>query len=104
MPLKLTIITPESTFYDGEMDSVVAPGSIGYFGVLARHAPMIAAVGLGVLKLSTGTETSWYAVGDGVAEMHDNHLTILVDQIVAAPNEMEAERKSEDMQLNSPRA
>ena len=38
---KLEIITPQGTVYSGDVISIVAPGELGYLGVLAGHAPLV---------------------------------------------------------------
>ena len=41
---RLKILTLEKSVYDADVKSIVAPGADGYFGVLAQHAPLIAAL------------------------------------------------------------
>ena len=49
--MKLEIITPERHLFDGEADLVQLPGTDGLFEVLNNHAPMIAALGSGNVKI-----------------------------------------------------
>ena len=44
---QLDIVTPEKTVYSGEIEHFQAPGVDGSFGVLARHQPLLAALGIG---------------------------------------------------------
>lgn len=48
---RLKILTPDKTLFDGEVVSVTAPGKLGWFGVLAHHAPMITQLRSGSVKL-----------------------------------------------------
>jgi F-type H+-transporting ATPase subunit epsilon len=46
MTLRFMLSTPDKTFFNGPADSLICPGPDGYFGILPRHAQMVAAVGL----------------------------------------------------------
>ena len=45
--LAVEIVTHEGVAYQGEVDGLVAPGVDGYLGLLPRHAPLIAELGIG---------------------------------------------------------
>ena len=49
--MHLEIITPESKIFSGEADAVQFPGIDGLFQVLNNHAPIISALGKGVIKI-----------------------------------------------------
>ena len=51
--MKLTIVTPEKTIYDGEAISVAVPGTKGAFEVLDNHAPIISSLQSGVITVKT---------------------------------------------------
>ena len=77
---RIRIVTPESCAYDEDADSVVVPGADGFFGLLAHHAPMIAAVDPGPLRiLLEGSESAVFNVGKGVLEVRDNNVLVLTD-------------------------
>jgi F-type H+-transporting ATPase subunit epsilon len=77
--LKVQIVTPERVTFEGTADKVQAPGAAGEFGVLPRHAPMLALLKSGVVTLEgPGGKQSW-KVGKGFAEVGPTHVTILVD-------------------------
>ena len=40
---KLSVLTPDRTVFEGEVEYVHAPGTEGYFGVLAKHAALVTA-------------------------------------------------------------
>ncbi len=83
-PLKTRIITQEKILFDALADSVVAPAASGYLGVLPGHAPMMAALGDGVLKIRKGKDVVYYAVFGGFLQVKDNQLIILADKASAA--------------------
>lgn len=63
-----------------EAVSVVAPGLDGYFGVKANHAPLIAALGIGAVTVTTPEgQSERFAVAGGMAEVRDNEMVVLAD-------------------------
>jgi F-type H+-transporting ATPase subunit epsilon len=48
------LVSPEKLAFSGEVDQVDVPGAEGDFGVLAGHAPVVAAVRPGILTITTG--------------------------------------------------
>lgn len=78
--MTLEILTPETKLYSGEVYGVQLPGIEGSFEVLDKHAPMVAALGKGKIKvLKTKTETTTYAIESGFAEVLDNKTSVLVE-------------------------
>ena len=92
----LTILTPQGIVYDKDAESIVAPGESGYFGILANHAPMIAATTSGVLKVTSGGE-KFFAMGPGIVEVSRNNVNILADNAEDAKDEEEAKRKAKNV-------
>lgn len=77
---QLSIVAPDRSVLDEPVQSVIAPGSEGYFGVLAGHMPFIAALRPGIIEYSDGkTGTSHVAIGGGFAEVTPDRVTILAD-------------------------
>ena len=76
----LTIITPDEIVYEGKASSLVAPCALGYLGVLADHAPLIATLGDGrvTLKEASGQQKIFDLKGDGLLEVMNNKVTILL--------------------------
>jgi F-type H+-transporting ATPase subunit epsilon len=76
----LSIVTPEVTVFDEEVSSLVVPGSKGYLGVLANHAPLITPLQPGkiTIQLTGGSELN-LAVAGGFLEVANNKATILAD-------------------------
>ena len=76
----LSVITPTRTLLDEEVTSIIVPGSEGYFGVLAHHAPLIAALAPGRLTVKTAAEeTKVYALSGGFLEVSHNKAILLAD-------------------------
>lgn len=73
------LVSPEKLAFTGEVDQVDIPGAEGDFGVLAGHAPVVAAIRPGILTVTTGTTHQKIIVLGGLAEMSDKGLTVLAD-------------------------
>lgn len=97
MTFRFQLTTPDKVFFNGEADSLVIPGPEGYFGVLARHARMVAAVGLGVVKIVSGDKTLLFVVDSGVAEVTPEETMILADMAIPATDSADAEQKVEEI-------
>ena len=73
------LVSPEKLAFSGEVDQVDVPGVEGDFGVLAGHAPVVAAIRPGILTVTTGGAHQKIIVLGGLAEVSDNGLTVLAD-------------------------
>jgi F-type H+-transporting ATPase subunit epsilon len=73
------LVSPEKMAFSGEVDQVDVPGAEGDFGVLAGHAPVVAAIRPGILTIFTGTEHQKVIVLGGLAEVSEKGLTVLAD-------------------------
>lgn len=79
--MKLEILTPETVYYSGDVDSVTLPGSLGSFQILNNHAPIISSLSKGTLSFSVNRTTRKIEVSDGLVEMHNNKITVCIDRI-----------------------
>ena len=94
----LHITTPEGDNWDGDAVSVVAQGIEGYFGVMNNHAPMIAALSPGLLKVRGPEKNHYYAAGDGVLEVRlDGKVVILADYAERFDSKDEAILKAKEL-------
>jgi F-type H+-transporting ATPase subunit epsilon len=75
------LVSPEQLVFSGEVEHVVVPGSEGEFGVLAGHAPLVAMLRPGILKILGPNEQRILVVG-GFAEVTAEALTVLADRAV----------------------
>jgi len=73
------LVSPEKLAFSGEVDQVDVPGVEGDFGVLAGHAPIVAAIRPGILTVMSGGTQQKIIVLGGLAEMSDKGLTVLAD-------------------------
>ena len=73
------LVSPERLAFSGEVDQVDIPGLEGDFGVLAGHAPVVAAMRPGILTVISGGKREKIIVLGGLAEMSTRGLTVLAD-------------------------
>jgi len=73
------LVSPEKLAFSGQVDQVDIPGIEGDFGVLAGHAPVVAAVRPGILTVRSGSTQEKIIVLGGLAEVSDKGLTVLAD-------------------------
>jgi F-type H+-transporting ATPase subunit epsilon len=73
------LVSPEKLAFSGEVDQVDVPGAEGDFGVLANHAPVVAAVRPGILTVIAGGSKQKIIVLGGLAEVSEKGLTVLAD-------------------------
>ncbi|CEP68441.1 ATPase, F1 complex, delta/epsilon subunit [Moorella glycerini] len=91
-PLKLEVITPERVTLKAEAESIIAPGVLGYLGVLPGHAPLITPLKAGVVTYRPeGGGEERLAVSGGFLEAGPEHVVILADTAEKAA-EIDVER------------
>ena len=73
------LVSPEKLAFSGEVDQVDVPGIEGDFGVLAGHAPVVAAIRPGILTMTSGGTQQKIIVLGGLAEVSEKGLTVLAD-------------------------
>ncbi len=79
MPLQIDIVTIERRVFKGEVDMVVAPGTVGKLGILPTHAPLISLLSEGELRVKQGDEEQSFAIGGGYIEVLNDEVTVLAD-------------------------
>jgi F-type H+-transporting ATPase subunit epsilon len=79
------LVAPERLIFSGEVEQVDVPGEEGEFGVLAGHAPFVATLKPGMLRVygSSGAPQR-IVVRGGFAEVGPTGLTVLAEQAVPA--------------------
>ena len=78
MPLDLTIVTPQGPRYQGAVESVVLPGTEGYFGVLDGHEPFLTGLQIGVMEVEHADTTLHAALSTGYANVSADAVTVMV--------------------------
>jgi F-type H+-transporting ATPase subunit epsilon len=86
--LHLDIVTPERLIISEEVDEIVAPGTLGDFGVLPDHAPFFSTLRIGELSYRIGTSTHYIAVSWGFAQVCQNKVIVLAE-LAEKPEEID---------------
>ena len=116
--LEITVVSPARQLYQGEARFVTAPAwdrlergrslyggapqdqlTVGQLGIFPRHAPLVAALGSGLLRIGLdGGRVARFAVSGGFLKVGDDRVTILVDRAVSETdvNAGEAQRELEE--------
>jgi len=83
--IKVSVISPERTLFEGEVDSLVAPAFDGEVGILTGHAPMMTLLGRGVLRLSgaAGAAATRFQVEGGFLQVVDNQVRVVTERATA---------------------
>ncbi len=89
---QLSIVTPDRIFYEGEISSLTAPGSVGYLGVLTGHAPLLTPLAVGKLSFRDESDKNFLAaISGGFLEVSKKGAIVLADAI-EFPKEIDRER------------
>jgi F-type H+-transporting ATPase subunit epsilon len=78
--LKVSVISPEAVLFEGETDSVVAPAYDGEIGILTDHAPLMALLGEGQLRLGASTGGRRFSVGGGFMQVLNNQVRVVTER------------------------
>ncbi len=88
--LLLEVVTPTKLVISSDVDLATAPGEDGEFGVMANHAPLLASLKIGEMRVNDGSNTTKIAVSGGFCEVSNNKMTVLA----------EAAEKSDDIDVD----
>ena len=90
----LEIVSPERTLFNGDVESVLVPGTDGSFQMLDNHAPIVSTLVKGTVKIlgeiniskdlsdvfsSVNSKETHLSISSGVVEMKENKIIILTD-------------------------
>jgi F-type H+-transporting ATPase subunit epsilon len=78
--LKVSVISPERTLFEGEATQVVAPAYDGEVGILTDHAPMMALLGRGTLRVAASAGEQRFMVDGGFLQVVDNQVRVVTEQ------------------------
>jgi F-type H+-transporting ATPase subunit epsilon len=87
---EVEILTPEGEVFSGEVSQVSTRTAGGEIGILANHAPLLAALKPAELRLYTGeSEPQRYAQAHGWLQVFGNHARLLIEEAIA-PEDLDA--------------
>ena len=77
--LHLSIVSPEKAIFEGKVERVTLPGVQGSFSILPHHAPIISALGAGVLSYVVEEKEQTVDIQSGFVEMNNNEVSVCVE-------------------------
>jgi F-type H+-transporting ATPase subunit epsilon len=78
--MNVEIINPDKLIYSGEADLVQLPGKDGSFEILNNHAPIIAILKMGKVKIiDNNKNTEFFEIKGGLIEVVKNKVLILAE-------------------------
>lgn len=78
--LHLNIVSPEKELFNGEVESVTLPGTMGSFSILPQHAPIVSSLGTGKLIYATDGEEHELDIQSGFVEMSNGRVAVCIEQ------------------------
>ena len=91
----LSVVTPQGNVFEGEAQMLIVPGAAGEIGVLARHAPLVAMLKAGEIRVKANGELQSFAAGPGYFKVQRDRAIVLVDDAVRAEEIEVAEARRE---------
>ena len=77
--LKLKIVSPERIEYEGDVDSVLVPGTLGQFQILVNHAPIISSLVSGDVVYAAAGGKHTLKIAGGFVEVQKNEVSLCVE-------------------------
>jgi F-type H+-transporting ATPase subunit epsilon len=82
--IKLEIVTPETTVYSDEVEMVTLPAIEGQIGVLPQHVRLMTQMVPGELIIRKNAHDDFLAVGEGLVEVTNDHVSIVTNMAIPA--------------------
>ena len=80
--MQIDILTPEQSLFTGEIEYVKLPGVNGSFEVLKNHAPLISALGEGLVIVRGDDGIQEFHIRTGIVEVLNNRISVLTEGLV----------------------
>jgi F-type H+-transporting ATPase subunit epsilon len=94
---EVEVLTPEGEVFSGEVSQVSTRTAVGEIGILANHAPLLAALRPAELRLHVSdSETRRYAQAHGWLQVFGNHARLLLEEAIA-PEDLDAAALKEQL-------
>lgn len=77
--LSLKIVSPEKRVFDGEVENVIVPGSLGSFEILMDHAPIVSSLESGKVEYTTKDGRQSLMINGGFVEVCKNEISLCVE-------------------------
>jgi len=76
------LVSPERLLLSTEADMVTVPGTEGYLGVMAGHAPLVTTLRPGMIDVQVNGQDDRYFIRGGFAEIGPTKITVLAEEAI----------------------
>jgi len=95
---KLSVVAPDRTVFEDDVESFIAPGVDGYLGVMADHEPSIVALKTGVVEyIDASDQKHFVSISGGFLEI-DGGAAIILAITAATTTEIDLERAEQALE------
>ena len=77
--MQLRIVSPEKVEYDGAVESVLVPGTMGQFEILTNHAPIISSLSVGEVVYTAADGKHTINISGGFVEVQKNKVSLCIE-------------------------
>lgn len=95
---KIKVVTYEELVLQQEADFVLVRTTEGDMGILPNHAPFIAELSTGEMKIRLGNKEDKYFVSEGLIEISNNVVTIIASEAIPA-DQLDIERAKKEVEI-----
>jgi len=88
----LDVVTLKRVAFSEPIESVVAPGTVGYFGILTGHTPFVSSLKTGIIKITKPNGEKIILSTSGGFLMTDGKKVILLAEAAERPEEINVDR------------
>jgi len=76
------LVSPEQLLLSAQADMVTVPGTEGYMGVMAGHAPLVSTLRAGMVDVLVDGKDDRYFIKGGFAEINPEKITVLAEEAI----------------------
>lgn len=77
--LKLKIVSPERIEFEGAVESVLVPGTLGQFEILNNHAPIVSSLSKGIVEYKSADGKHSVEISAGFVSVKQNNVNVCVE-------------------------
>ena len=78
--MRVTVIAPDRSVFDGEASALVAPAYDGLVGILPGHAPFLTLLGTGPLTITQGGSSNRFSVDGGFLQVVGDTVRVVAER------------------------
>ena len=99
--MKLIIVNPKGTYFDGDVEYVIIDGDNGQLGILENHTPIVVGVNEGFIKRVTDEDEYFYMISGGIIECKENIVNVIAQEVAEGKTLKEATNQFNEMRKSA---